>query len=107
MQETEVIGKQLPDKKFSAGAITATIWKNNGTSKRTGLAVEYNTIKLDRNYKNKEGTWQSTSSLRLNDLQKAALLLNKAYEHLVLRRQDAPNGSFTTSYNSEEEELVI
>lgn len=104
MQETEVIGKQLPEKKFSAGAINATIWKNNGTSKRTGLTVEYNTIKLERSYKAKEGGWQSTSSLRLNDLPKAALLLNKAYEHLVLRRQDASNG---TSCNSEEEEITF
>ena len=29
--------------------------------------------------------WKSTASLRVNDLPKAALVLNKAYEYLVLR----------------------
>ena len=76
-----------PEKKFSTGAITATIWKNNGTSKQNGESVEFRTIQLDRRYKDKEGTWKSTSSLRLNDLPKASLVLDKAYEYLVLKGQ--------------------
>ena len=76
-----------PEKKFSTGAITATIWKNNGTSKQNGESVEFRTIQLDRRYKDKEGNWKSTSSLRLNDLPKASLVLDKAYEYLVLKGQ--------------------
>jgi len=79
-----------PEKKFSTGAIVATVWKNNGTSKRDGSQVEFRTIQLDRHYKDKDGTWKSTSSLRVNDLPKAALVLNKAYEYLVLREQSSP-----------------
>jgi hypothetical protein len=79
----------LPEKKFSTGAITATIWKNNGVSKQTGEGTEYNTISLQRSYKDKDGKWQSTTSLRVNDLPKASLVLHKAYEYLVLRERDS------------------
>ncbi len=77
----------MPEKKFSTGAISATVWKNAGKAK-TGQDVEYRTISLQRRYKDKNDAWQSTNSLRVNDLPKAALVLNKAYEYLVLRDTD-------------------
>lgn len=99
---TENTGKQLPEKKFSTGAISATIWKNDGTSKRTGGPVEFRTVTLQRRYTDKEGNWQTSNSLRLNDLPKASLVLQKAYEYLVLKGQDS------TSKESEiDEEIVI
>lgn len=97
-------GKTLPEKKFSTGAISATIWKNNGTSKKTGMPVEFRTIKLDRRYKDKEGNWQSTNSLRLNDLPKASLVLQKAYEYLVLKGQDV---SSLVNDKVEDEEIIM
>ena len=75
----------MPEKKFSTGAISAAIWKNNGVSKRDGQAVEFNTISLQRRYQDKEGVWKSTNSLRINDLPKASLVLQKAYEYIVLK----------------------
>jgi len=95
-------GKQLPEKKFSTGAISATIWKNNGTNKKTGEPVEFRTIQIDRRYRDKEGNWQSTNSLRLNDLPKASLVLQKAYEYLVLKGQDS-----ASSNGIDEEEVVM
>jgi len=92
-------GKNVPEKKFSTGAISATIWKNNGTSKRTGEPVEFRTVTLQRRYTDKDGKWQTSSNLRVNDLPKAALVLNKAYEYVVLK-QDA--GLVAT-----EEEIVM
>ncbi len=92
----------LPEKKFSAGAVTAVIWKNNGKSKE-GESVEYRTIQLDRRYKDKEGNWQSSGSLRLNDLPKASLVLQKAYEYLVLKGQDS---SHSTVQEVEEETIM-
>lgn len=77
----------MPEKKFSTGAISATIWKNNGTNKKTGEEIEYRTVSLQRRYKDKEGNWQTSNSLRINDLPKASLVLNKAYEFVVLREQ--------------------
>lgn len=74
----------MPEKKFSTGAVSATVWKNSGTSK-TGEETEFRTISLSRSYMDKDGSWKTTSSLRLNDLPKAALVLNKAFEYCVLR----------------------
>lgn len=85
--QTKEAAKSLPDKKFSTGAISATIWRNNGV-KKTGEEAEFMTITLQRRYKDKGGSWQSTNSLRVGDLPKASLVLNKAYEFLVLRQDE-------------------
>lgn len=74
-----------PEKKFSTGIISATVWKNNGVSKKTGEQTEFKTITLQRRYTDKDGQWQSTNSLRINDLPKASLVLQKAYEYLVIK----------------------
>jgi len=81
-----------PEKKFRAGAVTATIWANEGKGKN-GEKTIYKTISIERIYKDKEDKWQSTNSLRLNDLPKANLVINKAYEYLLLKE------------NSDEEEI--
>jgi hypothetical protein len=72
-----------PEKKFRAGAVCATIWKND-SQRATGETFSYHTIALERSYKDKTGNWKSASSMRLQDLPKAALVLQEAYRHLVL-----------------------
>ncbi len=86
-------GGNLPEKKFRAGAISATVWKNKG-QKATGEETEYRTISIERSYTDKAGKWQSTNSLRINDLPKAACVLQKAYEHLVFNEQDLFKGGY-------------
>ena len=76
--------KNIPEKRFSAGPISATVWQNQGKG-ANGEAVEYRTVSFQRSYKDKNGVWQSTSSLRINDLPKASVVLQKTYEYLVLR----------------------
>ena len=71
----------LPLKKFRIGAISATIWENQGKS-QTGEIVNYKNVSFERNYKDAKGEWQSTTALRQSDLPKAILVLNKAYEYL-------------------------
>ncbi len=73
-----------PEKKFRAGPVTATIWRNEVT-KANGEKAEYYTVTIERSYKDKEDKWQTTNSLRVNDLPKADLVLNKAYEYLTLK----------------------
>ena len=85
METEKIEAGNMPEKKFSTGAISATIWKNQGVSKINNEPVEFRTIALQRSYKDKEGAWKSTSSLRINDLPKASLVLDKAYEYLVLK----------------------
>jgi hypothetical protein len=85
MENKKTEDGNMPEKRFSTGAVSATIWKNSGVSKKSGEAVEFNTITLQRRYMDKDGSWKSTSNLRINDLPKASLVLEKAYEHLVLK----------------------
>jgi effector-binding domain-containing protein len=75
--------KNQPEKKFRAGPICATIWSNNNLDK-DGKVVAYRSVSFERSYKDKNDSWQTTHSLRLNDLPKAALVLQKAYEYLAL-----------------------
>ena len=81
----------MPEKRFSTGVIQAAVWKYNSQTK-DGKETEYRTISLQRRYTDPKGEWKSTSSLRINDLPKAALVLQKAYEYLVLKgfEEEAP-----------------
>ncbi len=80
---SEVLGKNLPEKKFKAGAVEATIWANE--FEKDGKKGIYKSISLSRNYKDRRtGDWKQTNSFRTNDLPKALLVLQKAYEHLSL-----------------------
>lgn len=75
--------KNKPVKKFRAGAIEATVWKNS-IEREDGGKSSYPTVSFQRNYKDKDGEWQTTSSLRRNDLPKASLVLKKAYEFISM-----------------------
>jgi hypothetical protein len=87
MTEASKFGENLPEKKFRAGAISATIWRNTIT-KKDGTPAEIRTVSFQRSYKDKEtDEWKNTSSLRSSDLPRAVVVLNKAYEYLVLSGQ--------------------
>ncbi|MEW5896197.1 MAG: hypothetical protein AB1668_00760 [Nanoarchaeota archaeon] len=81
----------LPEKKFRAGAVSATVWLNKG-QKVNGEESEYRTISIERSYTNKEGKWQNTNTMRINDLPKAKVVLEKAYEYLVFNEQNLFKG---------------
>ncbi len=82
-----------PERKFRAGPVSATIWQNAGRGS-AGEPVTYKTVSLQRVYKDKNGAWQSTNSLRLADIPKAAVVLQKAYEYLVLRENVSEEGAY-------------
>ena len=77
-----------PEKKFRAGAISATVWLNHGQSK-DGKETSWRSISLQRGYKDKNDQWQNTASLRVSDLPRAALVLHQAYEYVVTK-SDSP-----------------
>jgi len=83
---TEIVSGNIPEKKFSTGGLNATVWQNQGKNKE-GLDVSYRTVTFQRRYKDANGEWKSTSTLRINDLPKASLILEKAYEYLVMKEQ--------------------
>lgn len=73
-----------PEKTIRAGAISATIWNNTAQNKE-GLVTTYNSVSFERCYKDPNGAWKTTNSLRLNDLPKAQAVLQRAYEYLVFK----------------------
>jgi hypothetical protein len=76
-----------PLKSFRSGALQVTIWENENLTAE-GQVQSYKTVSFERRYKDKNGEWKSSNSLRANDLPKASLMLNKAYEYLVLTGED-------------------
>ena len=96
MEKVRSVGN-LPEKKFRAGPVSVTVWKNQGKGEG-GETVEYKTVSLERSYKDKQGEWQSTHSLRINDLPKASIALQKAYEYIILREQGGEGNSFPSTY---------
>ncbi len=85
--ENGKFGNNLPEMKFRAGAISATVWRNT-IKKKDGTDAEVRTVSFDRRYKDKEtDEWKSSKSLRASDLPKAVVVLNKAYEYVVLNSQ--------------------
>lgn len=73
----------LPEKKFSIGGISATVWRNEKVNSE-GQPVSFRTVSFEKSYKDKQGEWKGTNTLRSNDLPKAALVLNKAYEYIQM-----------------------
>ncbi len=90
-QEAGNSSGNFPEKKFRAGAISATVWLNKG-HRPNGEESEFRTISIERSYTDKEGKWQSTNSFRVSDLPKANVVLQRAYEFLVLNQQDLFKG---------------
>ena len=74
----------VPVKKFGAGAIQVAIWENEGKE-----GIKYNTVSIQKNYKDKNDEWKSSSSMKANDIPKAVLALQKAYEYLTLKEAEA------------------
>ncbi len=70
-----------PKAKFSIGQIQVAIWEN-----QSGEGIPRHSIRLTKRYKDGED-WKSTNSLNINDLPKAILALNKAYEFVLLKDQ--------------------
>ena len=77
----------LPDKKFKAGGVTATVWKGISPKGNT-----YFNVQLGRSYKDKDNNWKTTSSFRESDVPKAMVLLQKAYEYVILQSTNAHLG---------------
>jgi hypothetical protein len=76
-----------PLKSFKSGALQVAIWENENLG-ADGQPQLFRTVSFDRRYKDKNGEWKSSNNLRVNDLPKAALMLQKAYEYLILTGED-------------------
>lgn len=81
-----------PDAKFRAGTISATVWTNQATGK-DGQPRTFSSVSFEKSYKDKDGAWKTTKSLNKQDVPKAVVVLQKAYEHLTLNdlAEEEPN----------------
>jgi hypothetical protein len=70
-----------PLEKFKCGSVEAAIFENTVSKGDRTFAVRK--AVLQRNYLDKNDTWQSTSSLDVNDIPKAMLVLSKAYDFMT------------------------
>ena len=79
-----------PMAKFSAGPVSCALWENeirvNGSAK-TMLKAS-----VERRYKDKDGTWKSSSSFSRNEIPLAIYCLEKAFEAIV-EEEKAENGN--------------
>ena len=77
--------KMKPIQKFQAGGIQAAIWSNE--VEVNGEKFDIKSVTLQRTYKDKNGEWKTSNSLKSTDLPKAMVVLGKAYEFLMLKEE--------------------
>ena len=72
-----------PVKSFKAGSIEASIWKQE--VEKNGQTVIRHSIKLQKQFKNDKGEWQTTDCLFPEDLSKIELVIRKSFEYVSLK----------------------
>ena len=82
-QSTIIPGGNMPQPEitFRHGLCSASIWEQEFD--RDGEKLTVRTVSFQRSYLDKDGNWQTTNSLKVNDIPKAQLVLGKAYEFLT------------------------
>ena len=84
-----------PETVFKVGAVRASVFRN--TIEKNGQRLDLPKVAIEVRYKDKSGQWQGTNSLSLNDLPKAILALQKAYEYLMEHKDTPASKKSTTS----------
>ncbi len=75
-----------PEKKFSCGSISASIWAN--TKVVNGEKVKFNSVTINKAYREGE-EWKYTNSFNIEDLPKVALVATEAYKYIKLKSTDS------------------
>jgi len=79
-----------PTRELRVRNLSLAIWENEGTS-RDGRPVRRHSITLNKRYQDQQsGEWKDSTSFFPDDLPRLRLLLDKAYEHLLLNDTDSP-----------------
>jgi len=90
-----------PIKDFRTRGLSVAVWENDGFT-RDRQPIKYHTVTLRKSYKDQEtGEWKDSNTFFPDDLPRLRLLIEKAYELILLTprenaRQDIepsePNG---------------
>ena len=70
-----------PEIVFRHGGCSASIFVNE--YQRGEASFKIRTVVFQRRYRDQNGDWQVSSSLGVNDIPKAILVLNKSFEYLT------------------------
>jgi hypothetical protein len=84
-----------PEQVFKVGAVRASVFRN--IIQKNGQAIPLPKVVIEVRYKDKTGQWAGTNSLSINDLPKAILALQKAFEYLMEHKASASGTPETTS----------
>jgi hypothetical protein len=74
-----------PEITFRHGPCSASVFVNEYTRGDETFSVR--TVTFQRKYLDASGDWQTTNTLKVNDIPKATLVLGKAYEFLTANGQ--------------------
>lgn len=70
-----------PEKVFNQGSCRTAIFANE--IKKDGKTAVVKKAVFQKRYRDKNGEWKNTNSLDVNDIPKAVMALNKAYDYLT------------------------
>ncbi len=70
-----------PDIVFKHGACHAAVFSKEVEQK--GKVFQSRSVSFQKRYRDKNGEWQTTTYLDVNDLPKAVLVLQKAFDYLT------------------------
>ena len=90
--------KNPPVFKKRVGSCEVSVWEQAGKKENTTFL----TVSMRRNFKDKDGNWQETGSLRINDIPDMKLALDSAYEYAKVTVKEKK-----ASESSDEEEIVM
>ena len=76
-----------PETVFKVGAVRAAVFRN--TIEKNGQSIQLPKVVIEVRYKDKTGQWNGINSLSINDLPKAILALQKAFEYLMEHKEAA------------------
>jgi hypothetical protein len=84
-----------PETVFKVGTVRAAVFRN--TIEKNGKLIPLPKVVIEVRYRDKTGKWRGTNSLSLNDIPKAILALQNAFQYLMEHKQpeqqeDAENG---------------
>ena len=79
-----------PEIVFRHGTCSAAVFENE--YKRGSDAFSVKSVAFQHRYRDKNGDWQNSGSLRANDIPKAILVLNKAYEYVTSNTKEEDEG---------------
>jgi len=82
-----------PETVFKIGAVRAAVFRN--IIEKNGRSIPLPKVAIEVRYKDKTGQWQGTNSLSINEIPKAILALQKAFEYLMERKEPGQLGKKT------------